>query len=238
MYQYMDNQLQRTLHEQAVMEKTQTYVNEWVNALGNFDEAYRRESTKLQTKTIEQLDEERDPIYSGLHQSVKQALKSPIEAQRLAAEKLSEPFERYKVNVDGEYEQETMRITQLCQTLDENMQYSTALQTLGLKEWETALKTKNQEFQTAMNARTESQAGYVKNELGELRRALITAYRQFVVVMNAISIYEGDEAYERYIDKMNAEVSHYKQIIDRKKGKGGEDDDPEPEPEPEPENPE
>ena len=59
MCQYVDNQLQRTLHEQAVMEKTQTYVNEWVNALGNFDEAYRRESTKLQTKTIEQLDEER-----------------------------------------------------------------------------------------------------------------------------------------------------------------------------------
>ena len=82
-----------------------------------------------------------------------------------------------------------------------------------------ALQAKNEEFNAAMTARTNSQAGYVKSELGQLRQQLITAYRNFVKMLNVVLIYEGDTAYADAVDQMNAEVRHYKQIIARKGGK-------------------
>lgn len=215
-YQYMEDQLKRTVAEEAVMEKAQPYVTAWNTAKANFDEAYRRQTTKGQTAVLEDLDKERDPMYSGLHQSILQALKSPIEAQRTAAEQLAEPFDRYKVQTTAEYDEETMRIGQLCQELMGSARLTKALQTLGLKEWAEALQAKNQEFQKALNDRTDAQADYVLGELTELKNALIEAYYNFRMVINAVSIYEGDEAYADYLDRMNAEVQRYKQIIERK----------------------
>ena len=129
-----------------------------------------------------------------------------------------EVIERYNINTTGEYEQQTMRTEQMCTDLLTN--YQAQLTTLGLTAWVEALQAKNQEFNAAMTARTNAQAGYVRSELTQLRQMLIEAYRNFAKALNVVLIYEGDTAYADAVDQMNAEVRHYKQIIARKRGGG------------------
>ena len=217
-YQYNDNQLVRVKACAAMMAKLEFVITPWEQAKQLFDERYRRMLTTGQTKTNEALDSERDALTTGFRGSVSNARKSPIAGQAQAAEVLFEVVERYDINTSGEYEQQTMRTDQMCTDLLTN--YQSQLATLGLTAWVEALQAKNQEFNAAMTARTNAQAGYVRSELTQLRQMLITAYRNFVKMLNAVLLYEGDTAYADTVDQMNAEVRHYKQIISRKRGGG------------------
>ena len=174
-------------------------------------------TTAGQTKTNETLDGERDKLTTGFNGTVSNAKKSPLPGQAEAATALEEVIKRYDIKTEGEYEQQTMRTGQMCTDLLTN--YQAQLTTLGLTAWVEALQAKNEEFNAAMTARTNSQAGYVKGELGQLRQQLIVAYRNFMKMFNAVLLYEGDTAYADVVDQMNAEVRHYKQIIARKGGK-------------------
>ncbi len=215
-FQYCTDQLARAKSSQAIMAKLPDFVTPWETALQTFDVAYRKMTTAQQTKTVSNLDKERDSLYTGFTGTVTNAKKSPIAAQAAAAEQVEEAVKRYGADASGEYEQQTMRTEQLCSDLLAN--YQSQLTTLGLTAWVEALQAKNQEFQTAMNARTNDQAGYVPSELSQLRLQLIAAYRNFVKMLNVVLIYEGDTAYATVVDQMNAEVRHYKQIIARKGG--------------------
>lgn len=215
-YQYSVDQLARAKACQPLMDKVGNEINAWEAATQAFDQAYRKASTSAQTKSLQTLDSERDSYYNGFTGTVSNAVKSPVQAQREAAQQLLEPIKRYGVNTSGEYQQQTMRLSQICQDLLEN--FSTQLAALGLTAWVEAMQAKNLEFQQAMTARTNDQAGYVKSELTVLRNNLIAAYRNFVKLANVVFIYEGDTAYATTIDQMNAEVRHYKQIIARKGG--------------------
>ena len=218
-YQYMVDQLARAKASTPLMTKLGTEIGAWESSMQAFDVAFRRATTAGQTKVVETLDDERDTLYTGLNGTVNNATKSPIAGQKAAATELLEPFKRYDVKTGGEYQQETMRLDQLCQDLLTN--YSSQLTALGITAWVEALQAKNQEFQAAMIARTNEQAGYVKSELTQLRQQMIVAYRAVVKLGNVIFIYEGDSAYATTIDQMNAEVRHYKQIIARKGGGSG-----------------
>lgn len=216
-YQYNENQLVRAKGSAAIVAKLQEFITPWEQAKQRFDECYRKMTTAGQTKTNEMLDGERDTLTTGFGGTVRNAKKSPIPGQAEAAAVLEEVINRYDIKTDGEYEQQTMRTGQMCTDLLTN--YQAQLTTLGLTAWVEALQAKNEEFNAAMTARTNSQAGYVKSELGQLRQQLITAYRNFVKMLNVVLIYEGDTAYADVVDQMNAEVRHYKQIIARKGGK-------------------
>lgn len=215
-YQYIADQLARVKGCQPMMNKLSVYVTSWEAAMQTFDVAYRKTTTTLQTKAVKTLDEERDDLYSGFTGTVNNAKKSPIAAQREAAEQIAEPIKRYDVDASGEYEQQTMRTEQLCNDLLTNFQ--SQLTALNLTAWVEALRAKNQEFQAAMNARTNDQADYVPSELTQLRRQMIAAYRNFVKMLNVVLLYEGDAEYATVVDQLNAEVRHYKQIIARKGG--------------------
>lgn len=217
-YQYSVDQLARVKASAALMAKVGSEVNAWEAATQAFDTAFRKASTSFATQTVKTLDSERDSYYTGFTGTVNNALKSPLQAQRDAAQLLVEPIRRYNVNAGGEYQQQTMRTAQLCQDLLDN--FAEPLATLRLTEWVQALQAKNTEFQQAMTARTNEQAGYVRSELTLLRQNIITAYRIFVKLANVVFIYEGDTAYATVIDQLNAEVRHYKQIIARKGGGG------------------
>ena len=216
-YQYNENQLVRAKGNAAIAAKLQEFITPWEQAKQRFDDRYRQMTTAGQTKTNETLDNERDKLTTGFNGTVSNAKKSPLPGQAEAAEVLEEVIKRYDIKTEGEYEQQTMKTSQMCTDLLTN--YQAQLTTLGLTAWVEALQAKNEEFNAAMTARTNSQAGYVKGELGQLRQQLIVAYRNFMKMFNAVLLYEGDTAYADVVDQMNAEVRHYKQIIARKGGK-------------------
>ena len=217
-YQYNENQLARAKGCAPIVAKLQEFITPWEQARQRFDDSYRKMTTAGQTKTNETLDGERDKLSTGFSGTVSNAKKSPLPGQAAAAEVLEAVIKRYDINTTGEYEQQTMRTAQMCTDLLTN--YQSQLTTLGLTAWVEALQAKNEEFNAAMTARTNSQAGYIKSELSQLRQLLITAYRNFAKMLNVVLIYEGDTAYADAVDQMNAEVRHYKQIIVRKRGGG------------------
>ena len=149
--------------------------------------------------------------------------------------------EKYTLNASDEYMKETTAIAQMIQEMEENLQAEQALSTTGLDDWLQDLKAKNETFLAKMNERTEAQAGQQKGIVREKRLLAEAAYKNVVKLLNAAAIMEipADLDYNPVIDRLNAEVEHYRQILARKGSskddEGGDEPEPTPTPEPTPE---
>ena len=106
----------------------------------------------------------------------------------------------------------------MIQEMEENMQAEQALTTTGLDDWFQDLKAKNEAFLAKMNERTEAQAGQQKGIVREKRLLAEAAYKNVVKLLNAAAIMEqpAELDYNPVIDRLNAEVEHYRQILARK----------------------
>ena len=85
------------------------------------------------------------------------------------------------------------------------------------------LKAKNEAFLAKMNERTEEQSGMQKGIVRDTRLQAEAAYRDVVKLINAMAICEVPAGldFNAPIDRLNAEIEHYKQIIARKGGGSG-----------------
>ena len=195
-----------------------------------FDEAFAQTRKWAQTADIEALDKERDQALSAFNAALKSMLSSPNAAKQQAAKLLMNIREKYTLNASDEYMKETTAIAQMIQEMEENVQADQALTTTGLIDWLQDLKQKNQAFLQKINERTAEQAGQQKGIVREKRLDAEAAYKNVVRLINAAAIMEMPEGldWNSPIDRLNAEVEHYRQILARKGStSGGEDEEPE-----------
>lgn len=208
-------------------------------AYTGFDEAFAQTRKWAQTSELKTMDDDRDAALSGFSAMLKAMLKSPNAEKRAAAERVQFVRQKYTLDPSAEYMKETTAIQQMVQEMEEDVQTDQALTTSGLKEWLQDLKAKNEAFLAKMNERTAEQAGQQKGLLKERRTLCEAAYRNVQKLLNAMAICEVPEGLDLspVIDRLNAEVEHYRQILARKgaTGEDGEDVDPTPSPEPTPE---
>ena len=202
----------------------------YISAYEAFDEAYAQTRKWAQTEDIETLDTSRDQALSAFNAALKSMQSSPIAAKQQAAKLLMNIREKYSLNPSDEYMKETTAIQQMVQEMEENIQADQALTTTGLIDWFNDLKQKNAAFLAKMNERTAAQAGQQKGIVREKRLLAEAAYRDLVKLINAAAIMEMPEGldWNSPIDRLNAEIDHYKNIIARKGStSGGEDEEPE-----------
>ena len=202
----------------------------YISAYEAFDEAYAQTRKWAQTEDIETLDTSRDQALSAFNAALKSMQSSPIAAKQQAAKLLMNIREKYSLNPSDEYMKETTAIQQMVQEMEENIQAEQALTTTGLIDWFNDLKQKNAAFLAKMNERTAAQAGQQKGIVREKRLLAEASYRDLVKLINAAAIMEipADLDYSIVIDRLNAEIDHYKNIIARKGStSGGEDEEPE-----------
>ena len=187
-------------------------------AYDDFDEAYAQTRKWAQTEEIEGLDTTRDQALSGFNAALKSMQSSPNAQKQAGAKLLMNIREKYTLNASDEYMKETTAIAQMIQEMEQNMQAEQALTTTGLIDWFQDLKAKNEAFLQKMNERTEAQAGQQKGIVREKRLAAEAAYKNVVKLLNAAAIMEqpADLDYSIVIDRLNAEVEHYRQILARK----------------------
>lgn len=192
-------------------------------ALQAFDDAYAQAKKWSQTADLEDLDKQRDAALSAFLNALKAMLASPNAAKQQAAKLLTFIRDKYTLNASDEYMKETTAISQMIQEIEGNADAVTALQTTGLDDWLTDLKTKNEAFLAKMNERTEAQAGQHKGIVREKRQKCEAAYRDVVKLINAMAICEVPAGYSfgTFIDLLNAEIEHYRQILARKGGGSG-----------------
>lgn len=236
------NQIGQLISANAALQSALSTVwTAYIAAYEAFDEAFAQTRKWAQTADIEALDKERDQALSAFNAALKSMLSSPVAAKQQAAKRLMFVREKYTLNPSDEYMKETTAIQQMIQEMEDDVQASQALTATGLIDWFQDLKQKNQAFLQKMNERTAEQAGQQKGIVREKRLQAEAAYRDLVKLINAAAIMEMPEGldWNSPIDRLNAEIDHYKKILARKGStSGGEDEEgggePEPSPEPEP----
>lgn len=210
------------------------------DARDGFDEAFAQVRKWSQTSELKGLDDDRDAALSGFSAMLKAMLRSPNAEKRQAAERVQFVRQKYTLDPSAEYMKETTAIQQMVQEMEDDVQTDQALTTSGLKEWLQDLKAKNEAFLQKMNERTAEQAGQQKGLLKERRALCEAAYRGVVKLVNAMSICEVPEGLDLStpIDRLNAEVEHYRLILVRggsaSEDEGGDEPEPTPTPDPEP----
>ena len=189
-------------------------------AYAAFDDAYAQARKWAQTEELTTLDTTRDQALSAFLNALKAMQSSPNAAKQQAAKYLMFIRDKYSLSASDEYMKETTAISQLVQEMEADAQATTALTTTGLDDWLQDLKAKNEAFLAKMNERTEAQAGQQKGIVRDTRLAAEAAYKNVVKLINAMAICEIPAGldFNAPIDRLNAEIEHYKQILARKGG--------------------
>ena len=188
----------------------------FINALAAFDDAYAQTRKWLQTDELQELDKSRDGAVRGFMNALKALQASPNATKAAAAKRVQFVCDKYTVETGDEYMKETTAVTQMIQDMEANSQADLAL--TGLDEWLTDLKAKNEAFLAKMNERTDEQTGVQKGIVRETRLQVEEAYRNLMKLINAMAICEIPAGldFNAPIDRLNAEVEHYRQILARK----------------------
>ena len=226
------NQIGQLISANAALQSALSTVwTAYIAAYEAFDEAFAQTRKWAQTADIEALDKERDQALSAFNAALKSMLSSPNATKQQAARHLMFVREKYTLNPSDEYMKETTAIAQMVQEMEENVQADQALTATGLIDWFQDLKQKNQAFLQKMNERTAEQAGQQKGIVREKRLLAEAAYRDLVKLINAAAIMEMPEGldWNSPIDRLNAEIDHYKNILARKGSSSSSDEDEKPE---------
>ena len=188
----------------------------FTSALQAFDTAYAQAKKWEQMADIEEIDRQRDNALSAFLNALKAMLASPNATKAAAAKTLTFIRDKYTLSPADEYMKETTAISQMIQEIEANA--VAELSAAGLDDWLADLKQKNEAFLAKMNERTEAQAGQQKGILREMRLRCEAAYRDLLKLINALAIVEMPAGfnYDPILDRLNAEVEHYRQILARK----------------------
>ena len=207
----------------ALVTALSTVWTTFTQAYEAFDEAYAQTRKWAQTEDIEGLDKARDQALSAFNAALKSMQSSPVAAKQQAAKLLMNIREKYTLDPSAEYMKETTAIAQMIQEMEENVQADQALTATGLIDWFQDLKQKNAAFLAKMNERTAEQAGQQKGIVREKRLDAEAAYKNVVRLINAAAIMEMPEGldWNSPIDRLNAEVEHYRQILARRSATQG-----------------
>lgn len=212
-------QIKAQLDTNATLTATMAGVwTAYAAALQAYDDAYAQARRWEQTEDISALDTQRDMALSAYLNALKAMTASPNAQKQQAAKQLMFIREKYSLSASDEYMKETTAIRQMVQEMDASAEAQAALATTGLDDWFVDLKQKNEDFLAKMNERTDAQAGLQKGVVREARLACEAAYRNVVKLVNALSIVEVPAGldYAPVIDRLNAEIEHYRQILARK----------------------
>ena len=193
----------------------------FLNALDAFDNAYAQTRKWMQTEDLDELDKGRDGSLRGFDNATNALVASPNTEKAAAAKRVKFVRDKYPLNASDEYMKETTGIDQMVQEMETSCMADLTL--LGLDEWLADLKAKNEAFLAKMNERTEEQSGMQKGIVRDTRLQAEAAYRDVVKLINAMAICEVPAGldFNAPIDRLNAEIEHYKQIIARKGGGSG-----------------
>ena len=162
------------------------------------------------------MDDVRDKSVTAWHTAILAAQKSPNDTKRQIALQLVQFYKDYKLDTGDEYMKETTNIQQMLQAIEGNPTIMAALPGMGLDDYLTDLKTKNEAFAAKMAERTAGTVGKTTGVVAAARADVEQKYRTLMRMVNVVSSYEGGGVLDQFILVITAEIDHYKQIMARK----------------------
>ena len=167
------------------------------------------------TDTLNELDTARDDAYMGLKGIVEGYAKVPDAGMKAASKALGQLIIDYRIDVRVQRDQESGLLSNFIADLQGKC--APHVQTLRLEEVVQVMKTANDNYIAVRENRTEERMLKEKNALDNARKATDAAYRNFIAMVNALALVEGDADYADFIDYMNTLISEYKAEVLKQK---------------------
>lgn len=212
----VDLMSQHVQHSAVARQKLGTIADAFVGATTAYDVAYNPSQKDLLTDVLKDLDDKRDKAQTAWHENILAGQRSPNEQKAMTARQLVQLYKDYHLDTADEYMKQTTNISQMIQAIEGNATIMAALPTMGLDDYLTDLKQKNEAFAAKMAERTAGTVGQEKGVVAAARTEVEKALRNLIRATNVVSIYEGDGGLDTFIDTMNAEIEHFKDILARK----------------------
>ena len=212
------NMSQHVQHSEPARTKLGTFASDFVGASEAYDVAYNPSQKDLLSDVLADLDKVRDKSMTAWHGAILAAQNSPNEQKAMTARQLVQLYKDYKLDAADEYMKQTTNISQMIQAIEGNAGIMAALPGMGLDEYLADLKAKNEAFAAKMAERTAGTVGREKGVVSAARTAVEQALRNLIRATNIVSAYEGDGGLDQFIDTMNAEMEHFRDILARKGG--------------------
>ena len=182
----------------------------------HYDQVINPTRRSLLTEDLKDVDDERDDSLGAYHEALLGLQRNPNAEKRQAARLLLLNYETFSPNRAQEYMKETELIDQMLKEQENSQDMTAAVTLLGLGDYVTDLKAKNDNFAATMFDRTASTQGQEKGAVAAARADLEAKFQLFRRLLNVASTYEGDTDYRSFILAVNAEAEHYRQILARK----------------------
>ena len=168
-------------------------------------DAVNQSSASEETAQMSAIDKERDDLLTFITSTVSQMMKSPLAAQRTAAEKLYLPVKPYIGAARLANLQETAAIEGLLTDLaKEGM--PEALAAITLTEVVAALKEKNQQYAALTEQRTNARADLPVESAKKIRLRMDEEYDEMSTYAFAQSVVKPTQETSAFINRLNALV--------------------------------
>ena len=168
-------------------------------------DAVNQSSASEETAQMSALDKERDDLLIFITSTITQMTKSPLAAQRTAAEKLYLPVKPYIGAARLANLQETAAIEGLLVDLDK-AGMPEALAAINLTEVVAALKEKNKQYATLTEQRANAKADYPVESAKKIRLRMDEEYDEMSTYAFAQSVVKPTQETAAFINRLNALV--------------------------------
>lgn len=165
-------------------------------------DAVNQSSASEETAQMSALDKERDDLLIFITSTITQMTKSPLAAQRTAAEKLYLPVKPYIGAARLANLQETAAIEGLLVDLDKDGMPE-ALAALTLTEVVASLKEKNQQYAALTEQRTNAQADNPVESAKKIRLRMDEEYDEMTTYAFAQSVVKPTATTATFINRLN-----------------------------------
>jgi len=192
-------------------------------------QSFQIDTGSAKTDDLKELDKKRDDAIRGITQVVSGYALHPTEAKSKAGEALLRSIRKYATNIIRlSYQEETAVINNLIDNWTNDATLATAITTLGLADWQTALDQANQEFDTVYVARSqESAQKQTIKSTSEIRKEVEAQYQLTVQHINANVILNPSDALNQLVAEMNSLIDKYNIETARKNRKTDDNDEEE-----------
>ena len=168
-------------------------------------DAVNQSSASEETAQMSALDKERDDLLIFITSTITQMTKSPLAAQRTAAEKLYLPVKPYIGAARLANLQETAAIEGLLVDLDK-AGMPEALAAINLTEVVAALKEKNKQYATLTEQRANAKADDPVESAKKIRLRMDEEYDEMPTYASAQSVVKPTQETAAFINRLNALV--------------------------------
>lgn len=190
------------------------------NLLQVYDDSIVGVIKSAYTVEMEEADVERDNFYIGVNEQIRTATRHFDAVKKAAALRLIPLSDTYAGGQSRAYADETGFTYNFIQELTSDA-HKADVETLGLTDWVTHLKTANDRCAQLDSERTAERSGRpAKGAVVPARSAYEHAYDELVERFNALALVNGEDLYAELFAWWNACIDRYRVIISNRLGAG------------------